>query len=65
MIYKPFRKCSKPFKPKTTLQVVSDTGQSNDMVTPIRIIGAIYRDDDTLCIGHGTEIILTFENVVS
>ncbi|XP_018566878.1 WD repeat-containing protein 43 [Anoplophora glabripennis] len=56
-------KCNKPFKPKTTLQVVSDTGQSNEVVTPIRIIGAIYRDDETLCLGYGTEILLTFENV--
>ncbi|KAJ8920002.1 hypothetical protein NQ315_006532, partial [Exocentrus adspersus] len=56
-------KCNKPFKPKTTLQVVSDTGQSNETVTPIRIMGVIYRDDETLCIGYGTEIILTFENI--
>ncbi|KAJ8926553.1 hypothetical protein NQ314_021069 [Rhamnusium bicolor] len=57
-------KCSKPFKPKTTIQVVSDTGQSMELVTPIRIIDAIYKDDETICIGHGTEIILTFENIL-
>lgn len=51
-------------KPKTTIQVVSDTGQSKDTVIPIRIVGAVYRDDDTICIGHGSEILLTFENVV-
>ncbi|KAG5899254.1 hypothetical protein JTB14_035432 [Gonioctena quinquepunctata] len=56
-------KCGKPLKPKTTIQVVSDTGQTKDVVTPLRIIGAIYRDDKTLCIGHGTEILITFENL--
>nr|XP_023026900.1 WD repeat-containing protein 43 [Leptinotarsa decemlineata] len=56
-------KCGKPLKPKTTIQVVSDAGHSKNTVTPIRIFGAIYRDDDSLCIGHGTEIVLTFENV--
>ncbi|XP_049819073.1 WD repeat-containing protein 43 [Aethina tumida] len=56
-------KSGKPVKPKTTLQVVSDTGQNKAMVTPIRIYGSIYRDDNTLCIGHGTEITLTFENI--
>lgn len=60
-----FSKSGKPVKPKTTLQVVSDTGQNKAMVTPIRIYGSIYRDDNTLCIGHGTEITLTFENIVS
>ncbi|CAG9816276.1 unnamed protein product [Phaedon cochleariae] len=57
-------KCGKPLKPKTTVQVVTDTGQTNDVVSPIRIMGAIYRDEETLCIGHGTDILLTFENLL-
>ncbi|CAH0546158.1 unnamed protein product [Brassicogethes aeneus] len=56
-------KCGKPLKPKTTLQVVSDTGQNKSLVVPIKIFGSIFRDDNTLCIGHGTEIIITFENI--
>lgn len=50
-------------KPKTTIQVIADTGKSSDLVSPIRIFGAIYRDSKTLCIGHGNELILTFENI--
>lgn len=56
-------KSDKPFKPKTTVQVVSDTGQTNEMVTPIRIAGAFFIDNETLCIGHGSEILLTFEKI--
>ncbi|KAJ8972160.1 hypothetical protein NQ317_010115 [Molorchus minor] len=57
-------KCNKPLKPKTTVQVVSDTGVSNELVTPIKIVGAVYRDDEALCIGHGTDVVLTFENII-
>ncbi|KAJ8959403.1 hypothetical protein NQ318_022091 [Aromia moschata] len=56
-------KCNKPLKPKTTVQVVSDAGQSKELVKPIRIVGALFRDDETLCVGHGTEVALTFENI--
>ncbi|KAL1517688.1 hypothetical protein ABEB36_001423 [Hypothenemus hampei] len=56
-------KCDKPLKPQTTLQVVSDTGQSNEPVKPIKIFGAKFADSQTLRIGHGSEILLTFENV--
>uniref|UniRef100_A0A6P7GDA3 WD repeat-containing protein 43 n=1 Tax=Diabrotica virgifera virgifera TaxID=50390 RepID=A0A6P7GDA3_DIAVI len=58
-------KSGKPIKPKTTIQVVSDTGQSEEeVVNPIRIVGAFHRDSETLCIGHGTDVLLTFENIV-
>ncbi|CAH1993955.1 unnamed protein product [Acanthoscelides obtectus] len=56
-------KCSKPLKPKTSIQVVSDTGQSKDTITPIRILGASFVDSETLCIGYGSEAILHFENI--
>ncbi|XP_057651400.1 WD repeat-containing protein 43 [Diorhabda carinulata] len=56
-------KSDKPLKPKTTIQVVSDTGQTAEMVTPIRIAGAFFIDNETICIGHGSEILLTFENI--
>ncbi|VEN54071.1 unnamed protein product [Callosobruchus maculatus] len=56
-------KCKKPLKPKTSIQVVSDTGQSKDAVIPIRILGATFVDSETVCIGYGSEIILQFENI--
>ncbi|XP_056630319.1 WD repeat-containing protein 43 [Diorhabda sublineata] len=57
-------KSDKPLKPKTTIQVVKqDTGQTAEMVTPIRIAGAFFIDSETICIGHGSEILLTFENI--
>ncbi|ERL83325.1 WD repeat-containing protein 43-like [Dendroctonus ponderosae] len=56
-------KCDKPLKPKTTLQVVSDTGQSNESVKPIKICGARFLDGETLSLGYGSELLLTFENV--
>ncbi|XP_050312161.1 WD repeat-containing protein 43 [Anthonomus grandis grandis] len=55
-------KCDKPLKPKMTIRVVSDTGQS-EQVAPIRIFGARFLDSETVCLGHGSEVILTFENV--
>lgn len=58
-------KCDKPLKPKTTLQVVSDTGQSNESMKPIKICGARFLDGETLSLGYGSELLLTFENVVS
>lgn len=57
-----FRKCDKPLKPKTTVQVVSDTGQNQ--VKPIKIFGSRFVDSETVCVGHGSEVVLTFENVV-
>lgn len=43
---------------------MSDTGQNNEPVRPIRIFGARFLDSETLCLGHGSEVVLTFENVV-
>lgn len=57
-----FRKCTKPLKPKTTIQVVTE---QSEKVVPIKIFGATYRNNDTLCICYGKENILTFENIVS
>ncbi|XP_030763020.1 WD repeat-containing protein 43 [Sitophilus oryzae] len=56
-------KSGKPLKPKSTIQVACDTGKQNDLVTPIRIFGATFRDSESICIGHGSDVILTFENV--
>lgn len=44
------------------MQVVSDTGQNQ--VKPIKIFGARFIDSETVCVGHGSEVVLTFENVV-
>lgn len=43
--------------------MIADTEKSSDLVTPIRIFGVIHRDEGTLCIGYGNEILLSFENV--
>lgn len=58
------RKCTKPIKPKVTLQVASDTGQTKDVVTPIPIIAALFHNDTSIMLAHGHNLILTFENVV-
>ncbi|RZB40003.1 WD repeat-containing protein 43 [Asbolus verrucosus] len=54
-------KCSKPLKPKTTIQVVSDSRE--DVISPIHITAAVYRDTQTLCIGYGSAVVQTFENI--
>ncbi|XP_066254470.1 WD repeat-containing protein 43 [Euwallacea similis] len=56
-------KCDKPLKPKSAIQVVSDTGQTNEPVKPLRVFGARFIDSDTVCLGHGSDLILTFEQV--
>ncbi|KAF7269513.1 WD repeat-containing protein 43 [Rhynchophorus ferrugineus] len=56
-------KCEKPIKPKTTIQVAGDAGGQNSLVIPIRILASIFRDSETLCVGHGSESTLTFENL--
>ncbi|XP_063919730.1 WD repeat-containing protein 43 isoform X2 [Zophobas morio] len=55
-------KCSKPIKPKTTVQIVADS-QQNGTVSPIHIAAATYRDAETLCICYGTSITQIFEDV--
>ncbi|KAF2897424.1 hypothetical protein ILUMI_08750 [Ignelater luminosus] len=57
-------KCNKPIKPKTTLQIASDVGHSNAVVVPIPIVSVFLHQDLSLTIGHGSEIVLSFENVV-
>lgn len=59
------RKCGKPLKPKTTLQVASDGSQNNSAVIPIPIIGAFLQSNNSLTIGYGNNLLLTFENMVS
>ncbi|XP_060519596.1 WD repeat-containing protein 43 [Cylas formicarius] len=55
----------KPLKPKTTIQVVSEIGHSDETVSPLRISGArLQPDGESLCIGYGSQRFLTFENVV-
>ncbi|KAI4471388.1 wd repeat-containing protein 43 [Holotrichia oblita] len=53
-------KRNKPLKPKTTIQIASDTGQN---VFPIPIMGAQFQKDLSLLICHGSSILLTFENI--
>lgn len=57
-----FRKCNKPLKPKTTIQVVSDSKES---IIPIHITAGNYRDAQTLCISYGNSVVQTFEDIVS
>ena len=61
-----YRKCSKPLKPKVTVQIASDTGQSQskDAVQPIPILGAKKQGSDIL-IAYGNPIFLSFETIVS
>lgn len=59
-----YRKCSKPLKPKVTIQIASDTSQSKDAVQPIPILGALKQGSDIL-IAHGSPIFLSFETIVS
>lgn len=58
-----FRKCGKPLKPKVTLQVAADSGQSKDIVSSIPILAARFQNDASLLIAYGSNFI-TFENVV-
>lgn len=60
-----YRKCGKPVKPKVTIQVASDTGQSKELVTPLPILAAFFHEDTSIMIAHGNNVLLTFENVVS
>ncbi|KRT82733.1 hypothetical protein AMK59_3512, partial [Oryctes borbonicus] len=53
-------KCNKPLKPKTTIQIASDTGQN---VVPVPIVGAQFQKDLSLLICHGSQMFLTFENI--
>lgn len=60
-----YRKSNKPIKPRTTVQVVSDTETDGGGVIPLNIVCATYRTDESLCIGYGSEHQLVFENIVS
>ena len=61
-----YRKCPKPLKPKVTVQIASDTGQSQskDAVQPIPIFGAKKRGSSIL-IAYGSPVFLSFETIVS
>ncbi|KAK9882917.1 hypothetical protein WA026_023765 [Henosepilachna vigintioctopunctata] len=54
---------SKPMKPKSTIQVVSDTGQKKDTITSIPIVSCFFRSEDSLMITHGNSILLKFEDI--
>lgn len=60
----PNGKCAKPVKPRVTIQVVSDTGQTDSIVSPIPIVGAIFKANTNLTIGYGNSLFLRFEDVV-
>lgn len=47
-----------------TVQVASDTGQTDSPVAPIPVIGAVFRPDGNLNIAYGNHLFLQFENVV-
>ena len=61
-----YRKCSKPLKPKVTVQIASDTGQnqSKDAVQPIPIFGA-KKQGSNILIAYGSPVFLSFETIVS
>lgn len=44
--------------------MASDTGQADSLVSPIPILGAVFKPDANLTIGYGNSIFLQFENVV-
>ncbi|XP_015833864.1 WD repeat-containing protein 43 isoform X2 [Tribolium castaneum] len=56
------KKSNKPIKPKTTIQIVSDSG-TKDAVNPIYITAAAYRSAETLCICYGSAVVQTFEDI--
>ncbi|KAL3285074.1 hypothetical protein HHI36_019198 [Cryptolaemus montrouzieri] len=56
-------KCTKPVKPKSTIQVVSDTGQKNDVIIPIPIVSCFFKNEDNLLVTYGSSIVFTFEDV--
>jgi hypothetical protein len=58
--------CSKPLKPRVTVQIASDTGQSQskDAVQPIPILGA-KKQGSNILIAHGSPVLLSFETIVS
>lgn len=58
------KKSNKPIKPKTTVQVVSDSA-NEETVTPIHITAASYRSAESLCICYGSAVVQTFEDIVS
>ncbi|XP_044257003.1 WD repeat-containing protein 43, partial [Tribolium madens] len=55
------KRSNKPIKPKTTIQIVSDSGTKD--VNPIHITASAYRSADTLCICYGSSIVQTFEEI--
>ncbi|GFG32378.1 hypothetical protein Cfor_04358 [Coptotermes formosanus] len=57
-------KCSKPLKPRVTVQIASDTGQSQgkDAVLPIPILAA-RKQGSNILIAHGSSIFLSFETI--
>jgi len=61
-----YRKCPKPLKPKVTVQIASDTGQSQnkDAVQPIPIFGA-KKQGSNILIAYGSPVFLSFETIVS
>lgn len=52
---------TRPLKPATTIRVATD---NKDVVAPIHIFSANYKDDNSLMIAHGIEMKLTFEDVI-
>ncbi|KDR13291.1 WD repeat-containing protein 43 [Zootermopsis nevadensis] len=55
-------KCSKPLKPKVTVQIATDTGQSKDAVQRIPILGAMKLGSGII-IAHGSPVFLSFETI--
>ncbi|XP_069677542.1 WD repeat-containing protein 43 isoform X2 [Periplaneta americana] len=53
-------KCAKPLKPKVTVKIASDMGQTKDAVQPIPIIGALKQGTNIL-LAHGSPLYLSFE----
>lgn len=60
-----FRKCGKPLKPKLTVMIASDTGQSKSKVTPISILSVQLCPNFRAQIVYGQAPFLAFESVVS
>lgn len=58
------KKSNKPIKPKTTIQIVSDS-REDEVVSPMYITAAQYRDVEALCICYGSAVAQTFEDIVS
>ncbi|XP_044751124.1 WD repeat-containing protein 43 [Coccinella septempunctata] len=57
-------RCIKPIKPKSTIKVVADTGQEKKgAILPILIFSSHFRKENSLLIAHGSNLVLTFEEL--